>query len=73
MEDSSDPIKEHTKPYFFEIGEDQKEYIFELAPNEFNNYEDSLGIFQQPPKILNFLTVESESTKILESSKQSQA
>ena len=73
MEDSSDPIKEHTKPYSVELVEDQIEYTFELAPNEFNNYDDSLGLFQQPPKVLNFLTVESQSTKILESGIKSQA
>ena len=46
MGDSSDPIKEVMKPYFVSINKEQIEFTFELAPNEFNNYDDSLGLFQ---------------------------
>ena len=73
MSDSSDPIKEVRKPYFITIDKNQIEYTFELAPNEFNNYDDSLGLFQLPPKSLNFLTVEKEKYKIQDSSKLAQA
>ena len=69
MGDSKDPIKEAKKPYFLEIGEQELDYKLELAPNEFNNYDDSLGLFQTPPKTLKFLTVEREILKIYESNK----
>ena len=46
MGDSNDPIKQVRKPYFLEVNKQGSELIFELAPNEFNNYDDSFGLFQ---------------------------
>ena len=46
MSDSDNPIQKVRKPYFLEIGGEPLEYIFELAPNEFVDYNDSLGLFR---------------------------
>ena len=46
MSDSDNPIKKVRKPYFLEIGGEPLEYKLELAPNEFVDYNDSLGLFR---------------------------
>ena len=62
MKNSSHPIQNITKVFRLEVkGENDVLSTIQLGPNEFVNYDDYFGLFNQDPEPHNYLAVEKES------------